>query len=263
MENLDEILKTEQTAEAPEAQAEEMHEVSPIVDPPSERLRDEKGRFAPKETGVETQAETPPATEAPPAPANQLPQDVYEPLKAIRNENKQLREQLAAIQQQLTQRPQAQQQPAADFWDDPQSFMDHRMAQLGDELFQRFEQRQQAQRLDASERAAQAKYADYPDAFAAFEQAVQTNPRLAVEMAQSADPGEYVYRTGKAALTLSSVGSLEEYEAQLRAKWEAEVKAAVPTPRPILPSTTAADGSVGARTGPAWSGPTSLNQMLG
>jgi DNA repair exonuclease SbcCD ATPase subunit len=226
-------------------------------------VRDEKGRFAKKdETGVETPpvAEAAPAEPVPPTePADRLPRDVYEPLKAIRDENKELKAQLAAIQQRL-EAPQPQPQPV-DFWDDPQSFMEQRFSVMNEQLLQQFEQRQTARRLDASEQAAKAKYADYSEAFSAFEQAVQLNPRLAQELAMAPDPGEFAYARGKTAIEIQKVGSIDELKKQIRAELEAEARAVI-QPAPTLPSTTAADGSVGARTGPTWAGPTPLTQML-
>ena len=267
--SIGDILNDEQptpendTPETPEANTEAGQPA-----PDSGPARDDKGRFAPKETGVEqpqpAPAET--ASEAPPAPQpDQLPREVYEPLKAIREENRGLKDELRQMREQfarMQQQPQPQQQPPVDFWDDPHAYMATQFNQFGQTLLQQWEQRQQAQRFDAAEKAARSKYADYDEAFSAFESAVQANPRLAAELAQATDPGEYAYRKGKAALALQSVGSLEEYEAQLRAKWEAEVKAAVPTPKPVLPSTTAADGSVGARNGDGFAGPTPITDIL-
>lgn len=266
-ENLDEILNGEPKTEVAEA-AEEIHEPSPKVDPPSDRLRDEKGRFAPKETGVETPAQpeaVPAPAEAPPAPASQLPKDVYEPFKAIRDENKELKQRLAQIERSMTQSPAPAQpqQPTADFWDDPHGYMSQQFNQFGQQLLQQWEQRQIHQRIDASEKQAKATHADYDEAYQAFEQAVQANPRLAYELAQSDNPGEFAYSKGKAALAIQSVGSLDELKAQIRSELEAEIRAAAPAIPPALPSTTAADGSVGARTGPAWSGPKPLASILG
>jgi hypothetical protein len=84
-------------------------------------------------------------------------------------------------------------------------------------------------------------------------------------MAQAPDPAEYAYSKGKTALTLESVGSIDALIANERAKWEAEARAAFTpsAPRPVLPSTTAADGSVGARTGPVWSGITPITDIIG
>jgi hypothetical protein len=264
--SIDDLLNEQPTPETdtqtqPEAQAE--------PEAPAPQPRGPDGKFAPKqqETGVEPQQEQP-APEAQPVPptepTSQLPRDVYEPLKAVREENKELKRQLDAIQRHLSQpAPQPQpQQPPVDFWDDPQSFMDARMNQLGQTLLQQWEQRETAKRLDQSEQAARSKYADYDDAFAAFEQAVQSNPRLAVELAQSSDPGEFAYSKGRAALAIQSVGSLDALKAQIRAELEAEAKAAFNPARPVLPSTTAGDTSVGARSGPAWGGPTQIDDIL-
>jgi hypothetical protein len=267
-ENLETILKTEPAEAIEEAQPEPIVDApSDKVDPPSDRLRDDKGRFTKKdETGVENQPDPAPAAPAEVPPTSQgLPKEEYTALKAVRDENKELKREMEALRRQVYAQPQPQQhQPSVDLWDDPQGFMREHFARFGEDLMQRFEQRQTAQRLDASERAAKAKYADYDEAFVAFESAVRNDPRLAVEMAQAADPGEFAYQKGKTALTLQNVGSLEAYEAQLRAKWEAEAKAMIqPTPKPILPSTTAADGSVGGRSGPEWSGPTPLKDVLG
>lgn len=246
----------------------EVEQPAPVEAQPetAERPRGPDGKFISKETGVET----PPAPEAaepvpPTEQTDRLPQDVYEPLKAVRDENKELKRRLEQMERNLRQPPPQQQpqQPPVDFWDDPHGYMSQQFNQFGQTLLQQFEQRQVAQRIDRSEADARSKYADYDEAFSAFEQAVQANPRLAYELAQADNPGEFAYSKGKTALTLNSVGSMEELEAQLRRKWEAEVKAAVPTPMPTLPSTTATDGSVGARTGPDWSGPTPLGKMLG
>lgn len=245
---------TEPTAE-PEATSE------PVAEQPTGPARDEQGRFAPKqqETGVEQPAVEPQAPVPPTAQVSQLPREEYSALRAIRDENKELKRQIDAIARQ--QQAPAPQQPPVDFWDDPQSFMDTRMNQLGETLLQQWEQRETAKRLDQSEQAARSKYADYDEVFVAFEQAVQANPRLAVELAQSANPGEYAYSKGKAAIAIQSVGSLDELKAQIRAEIEAEARTAF-QPKPVLPSTTAGDTSVGSRSGPAWGGPTPIDNIL-
>lgn len=218
------------------------------------------GKFLPKmETGVET-----PAAEAEPVPpteqADRLPQAEYVALKAIRDENKELKAAIARLEQRTA--PQAKpQQPPVDFWDDPQSFLDQRLSGLGETLLEQFEQRQTARRMDASEQAAKAKYTDYDEAFTAFEQAVQLNPRLAHELAMAPDPGEFAYARGKTALEIQRVGSIDELRKQIRSELEAEARAMI-QPRQTLPSTTAADSSVGARTGPLWTGPKPIGEIL-
>lgn len=261
--SIGEMLSGEPEAEAQAEVAEP--EVQTEAEPETvERPRGPDGKFIAKETGVETPAEpeTPAAEPVPPTEqTNQLPKEEYTALRAIRDENRELKNRLAAIERQQAQKPEPQ-QPPVDFWDDPQSFMDQRFSQMGQTLLQQWEQKQQVQRINASEDAAKAKYADYDEAYEAFAQAVQANPRLAVELAQASDPGEFAYAKGKTALEIQRVGSVDELRKQIRAELEAEARAQI-QPQPKLPSTTAADGSVGARTGPSWSGPTPLSDMLG
>jgi hypothetical protein len=250
---------------APEAVTEEIAETVEAQPETVERPRGPDGKFISKETGVETPTAEPAAEPVPPTElTDRLPRDVYEPLKAIRNENQELKAQLAAIQARLEapQAPPPQQVPT-DFWDDPQSFMEQRLSGLGEQLLQQFEQRQTARRMDASEQAAKAKYTDYDEAFSAFEQAVQLNPRLAQELAMAPDPGEFAYARGKTAIEIQKVGSIDELRKQIRSELEAEARQAIQPVRAPLPSTTAADGSVGARGGPAWGGPAPLGSMLG
>lgn len=249
----------EDAAPEPEATPE------PVAEAPAEaegQPRGPDGKFASKQTGVEEPAQQEPIAAAPPA-ADQLPREVYEPLKAVRNENRELKEAIAAMQAQMaTFQPQQQPAPPADFWDDPQAFLATQFDQFGQSMMQRFQQQQQMERIDASEAAAKGRYGDYDNAFAAFQKAAMHNPALVQQMTAASDPAEYAYTTGKRALDLEQVGSLDALIAQERAKWEQEVKAAIQPPQ-SFPATTAADGSVGARTGPAWGGPKPLNELLG
>lgn len=262
MEKLDDILNEEPaTTEAPaEEPKQEPLATEPRIEVTQPRIRDEHGRFAKQEeTGVEAAPAA--APEAPPA-SDQLPQAEFAALKDERRKRQEAERRLEAIEAQLQlQKPPAA--PPPSFWDDPDAAMAHMRQEMRTELLQALKQEQQIERMDASENAAKAKYQDYPEAFAAFQQAVQYNPRLAQELATAPDPGEYAYSKGKAALALEQYGSIDDLLAAERQKWEAEVKGAIPTLTPNLPSTTAADGSVGARTGPGWSGPQPLKEIIG
>ena len=268
---IDELLNDEPVEEVVTEQPEPEASEEPKAEAEGQP-RGPDGKFASKQTGVdeEPKAEAPEEPkQAEPPSADQLPRDVYEPLKAVRNENKELKQQLEAIQQQLArqqQQPQPQVQnnePTVDFWDDPQGFLAKQFDQFGQSMMQRFQQQQQVERIEASEAAAKAKYTDYDDAFRAFQQAAMANPALVQQMTSANDPAEFAYSKGKSALELERYGSVEELLKAERAKWEEEVKAAIPQPKPSFPSTTAADGSVAARSGPAWSGPPSINDILG
>lgn len=228
--------------------------------------RDDHGRFASnQDTGVETPQEPAEAPVEPVPPTEQtgLPPDEYKALKDERRKRQDAEARIAVLEAQFQTAQQAQQppEPEADFWDNPQGVIASQVQRAVLEALNAEKQQQQAKRIDESEASARAKYADYDDAFYAFRQAVQANPALAQQMAQASDPAEFAYTKGKTALELGRVGSIDELLKAERAKWEAEAKAAMPAP-PALPSTTAIDGSVGGRSGPAWAGAAPLDDLL-
>lgn len=246
---------------------------APVAEEPAEQAeaqpeaegqpRGPDGKFLPKaETGVETPTAEPAAEPVPPTEqADRLPPDVYAPLKAIRDENKELKAAIAELRQHMAAPQPQPSAPPVDFWDDPNAFLAQRDNNIVESVVQRIQQQQQIEKLNQSEAAAQAKYPDYEEKFAAFQQAVQLNPRLAQELARAPDPGEFAYSRGKTALEIERHGSIDALLAAERQKWEQEVKAVI-QPRQQLPSTTAADGTVGSRSGPEWAGPTAISDIL-
>lgn len=257
---LEDALRGEETQ--PEAVEEVTEAVDQVEEKSEDQPRDESGRFAAKEKGVEqqeeAQADVPAPSEPPSDTTDGLPKEVYEPLKAVRSENRELKQQIAALQQQFAQTQTTESPP--EFWDDPDGAIEARITQATEVAIQRYQQQQVLERIETSETAAKAKYADYGDAFAAFQQAASLNPGLVDQMRTAPDPGEFAYSTGKRAMDLDKVGSIDELLKSERAKWENEVKAKAPAPK--LPATTATDGSVGSRTGPDWSGPADLSSLL-
>lgn len=247
---------------APEAIAEVAQEA--ITETPEPETigqpRDEAGRFAPKdETGVITQetADTVPPTE----PQQGLPPAEYAALKDERRKRQEAEARIAALEQQFHQaRQQQPQEPEPDFWDNPKALIAAQLNQFGQELRHQLKQEQITERVDASEQVARGKYNDFDEKLSAFQQAVQLNPLLAREMANSSDPAEFAYSRGKTALEIQRVGSLDEVIKAERAKWEAEARAAIPAPS--LPHSTASERSVGARSGPAWAGSTPIDSIL-
>lgn len=276
MADLDSILNgtaSIDTQETPEAPA-------PNPEPQPETIgqpRDEGGRFAPKEpTGEPQPQDTPaPAPEAPPASD---PEHVpFAALKDERAKRQAAEDRIAKLEAQFASmqpapQPQTQTTPAPaelepiDLFDDPDRFIETRFDTFGERLMAKWEQRQATQRVNASEHAARAKYPDFEEKVGAFQQAVQLNPALAREMVAAADPAEFAYSRGKAALQVQQFGSIEGLIAAERAKWEQEAMSSLqpaPDPGPTAPMTTAADRSASQRGGPAWSGPTPLDQIIG
>lgn len=236
---------------------EEITDAPTLEQEPSEvldRPRDGQGRFAPKETG---EAE-PQGPEATPATENPIPEPEFKGYLTEKRKRQELEQQVAAMQAQLAARPTPE--APTDFFENPDAFLASKLDQFGTSLMQRFQQQQQVDRLNASEAAAKAKYADYDDAFHAFRQAVQSNPALSAQMTSSPDPADFAYRTGKRALDLERVGSFDELVKAEREKWEAEMKAAMPAR--TFPASTASDGSVAGRGGPVWAGPIADRDIL-
>lgn len=260
--SLDDILSG-----AEPAAAEPVQEAAPEPQEADGQPRGPDGKFLPKqETGVETPQEPVEAAAEPVPPTEQagLPKEEFAALKDERRKRQAMETELAELRANFAAMQVRQQQPEQppEFWDDPDAAMQARFEQFGETLLQRFEQKQQAERIDASEAQARSKYADYDDAFHAFRQAVQANPVLAQKMASSSDPAEFAYKTGKTALELERVGSIDELLKAERAKWEAEARAAITPPAPNFPSSTVTDRSLGGRTGPAWAGPASIGDIL-
>lgn len=256
--HLDDLLNGTPTEAPAEVIAETPSEPETIGQP-----RGPDGKFIPvtQETGVETPQEAPAEPVTPTEPVDEVQRGQYAALKDERRKRQEAEARIANLERQFQAAQQATQpEPEIDFWDNPQRVIATQVQRAVSEALAAEKQQQQAQRIDASEVAARVKYADYDDAFHAFRQAVQANPVLAQQMASASDPAEFAYTKGKTALDLERVGSIDELLRAERAKWEAEARAAMPTP--TLPATTAADGSVGGRSGPAWAGPGTLNDYL-
>lgn len=227
--------------------------------------RGEDGKFL--STKEETGVETPPVAQEPraePVPPTEpgLPPEEYKALKDERRKRQEAEARIAALERDFQARQQAKPpEPEVDFWDDPNAVISQRVEQAVSTALQRIEQQQLTKRIDDSEQVARQKYTDFDEKLGAFQQAVQFNPILAREMAMASDPAAFAYERGRTALEIQRAGSLDEVLKAERAKWEAEALAAMPAP-PTLPSTTATDGSVGGRSGPAWAGPPSIDDLL-
>lgn len=258
---LDEILNDDPQTETPEPIVEpksDIHEESPLLDRP----RDEMGRFAPKDAGVE-----PPTTEqpaAPPAaePATGLPPHEFAALKDERRKRQEAEARAAFLEQQLRQPPPATEAEPVDFWENPNAVISNQVNQAVNTALQEWERRQVQQRAEAAEAAARAKYPDYDDAFAKFREQLQFNPALMQDLNRAADPAEFAYQRGRAAIDMADPESYRaKIEAEVRQKLEAELLANAPRPQ-TLPPTTAGQRSVSGRGGPQWGGPPGLKDIL-
>lgn len=215
---------------------------------PEAQPRDESGKFAPK------QAEEPKAE--PPSAA--LPKDVYEPLRAVRDENKALKDQLEALRREITQQQQPKEPPAP-----PPSVWEDENAWGGALVGQAVQQATLNARLDMSEMMVRQANPDFEEYKAAFLEMAQANPALVQQALADPHPWQKAYNIAKNARQMQELGatSIDELKAQLRAQIEAEMAASKPAV-PNIPPSLSTQRSVSGRTGPAWSGPKPLNELL-
>jgi hypothetical protein len=262
---LEELLGEEPAVETPTVEAAPEPEATPEPVAAEEvddgQPRGPDGKFLSKQTGDEPQA-TAEAT-----PANPIPDDQFKGYLTEKRKRQELEQQVAELNARFEaaqrQMPQAQPEAPVDFWDNPTGTIKSEVQQAVAAALQAEKQQQTMARINESEVKAKATYADYDDAFRAFQQAATANHSLIQQMTAASDPAEFAYKKGKTALDLERVGSIDELLANAKAQWEQEARAAMPVPTAALPSTTATDGSVGGRTGPAWAGPVPLDQLLG
>jgi hypothetical protein len=246
---------TKEVPEQPEVQAETEQETA-------ERLRDEKGRFAAKETGVEPQGETVPPT------TDRLPQAEYAALKDERTKRQQLEARLQEYEnyfQQLNRQPQA---PAEvpDMFADPDAFqayvIEQAVSRARQELQPTIQQGHTMTRAEVSELLARQKYEDYDATIEVFKEAVATNPFLLTQIQQAPDPATFAYNAGKQYQQAQAYGGAVPSKDDLKAQLREEIIAELNLNRPTAPSTFAGDRSVGSRAGPAWTGPKPLGELL-
>lgn len=225
--------------------------------------RDEHGRFAPTNTGEEQQQAEPQADaqEGPP-PSEQEPSHI--PIAALKDERTKRQqaeqERQAALErlQQYEAYFQQQQQPEED--PDPIALI---AQQVQASLQPQYEMQIRKTQVEFAEQLARQKWDDYDEKAEVFKQAAANNPFLLHEFQNAANPVEYAYNAAGRILEAKSYGtapSREQMEAEMRAKIMAELGM---SNQPKAPTTLANERSIGARSGPAWSGPTPVGDIFG
>lgn len=232
--------------------------------------RDESGRFAPKDTG-----ENQPEAEVQPEPVTPPVQEVdtgHIPIAALKDERakrQQLEQQLqqyeAYYQQQLAAQQQ-QPQYAPDMYADPEGYAAYLRDSLRQELMAETQQTIQhqavVQKAEFSEIMARQKFADYDEKVEVFKQMVEENPHLLNVLQRAPDPAAYAYQAAQQHLEALRYAEPMPTREQMEAKIRAEIMAGIGVQRPTAPNTLANERSVGARSGPTWSGPTAIGDIL-
>jgi hypothetical protein len=244
--SIDEMLGDEPETQ-PEAVVEEAPEVVEEAQPETvERARGADGKFVSKE--AEAPAE---------APTDQLPREEYGVVRAIRDENKELKAQLAAIQERLSAQPQAPAAPPPSIWEDEQAWQENfGQTVAGQAAFNA--------RLDTSEMLAAQAYSDFEEVRPKILEHMASNPALQQQVLGDRHPWNKAYQIVKNHEKMQALGAVDLDD--LKSKLEAEIRAKLleeaPQRLPSAPPTISGDRSVGSRTGPAWAGPKSIEEML-
>lgn len=250
--NVPELEATEAEAEAPPA--EEATEPEP-------QPRDDSGKFAAKGVEPEPEPEQGEEPEVEPPSTDKLPKDVYEPLKAVRSENQSLKEQLDALRKEIqNQQPKEPPQPAPDMFGEPEQWQQHYGGQLVSTAVQ---QAAYQSRLQMSEMLMAEQNEDFADIKPQLVEFVGNNPTINQAVAESQHPWRTAYQAFKSQQTMQELGAtdLNTLESKLREKILAELQEQA-VPQAKVPPSLSTKRSVGSRTGPAWTGPKPLEDIL-
>ena len=221
--------------------------------------RDEHGRFAAKETGVEPEQETEP--EQVPPTSDKLPPDTFKGLKEEREKRQALEREL----QQLREQFQAQQTPPPpppSIWEDDQGALAHVQQQA---VSQAVQQATFNARLDMSEMMVRQANPDFEDMKARFLSMAEQNPALRQQALSDPHPWNKAYQLAKNAAKMEALGTfdVDELKAKMREEIMAEMQSQqAPVARPAVPPSLTGERNVGSRSGPAWAGPPSLSDLL-
>lgn len=253
--SIGEILNDDEpTAEAP-VEATQPEEAPEPTETAQAIARDERGRFAPK-----GETDAPPASQEEPG---------HIPIAALKDERSKRQALEAELQQMRDYYAQQQAQPAQtppDRWEDPDGYDQWLIAQATGQATRAAQeaatQQFETQRIQQSADQLKATKPDYTDKIGVFGQMAAANPALLEEMRRAPNPAQYAYDVATIQTELHQHGGLEGLiEARIAARNNAvqDVHSQLPS---SLPPSISADRSVGARSGPAWSGPVPLSDLL-
>lgn len=252
-ESLDNILNGTEADEAPPEAAEEA---------PATQPRDEHGRFAPK--GEKTEPEEAPS--APPAPQS----EEAIPIAALKDERRRRQEaeqRLAELEARLNQAPPQPMPSVFDSEEDFASTLEQRAVQRAIEtLTPQMQQQMRATLIEIKRQNYRDSKPDFAELETELFAEMQSNAALAQQVASAEDPVEFGYRYMKNKKEVARYGSLDldQIRAKIREELQAEAATSLQSQLPrSAPPTLSGERNVGSRTGPEWSGPASLADILG
>lgn len=192
--------------------------------------RDETGKFAPKETGVEPQE-----TADPVPPTDKLPKEDYKAIREEREKRQAAESRAAALEAQLQsyQQPKEPAAPPPSVWEDEQAYGGHIVSTA-------VQQATFNAKLDMSEMMTRQANADFEDMKAKFLGMAAQNPSLQQQALDDPHPWNKAYNIAKNAAKMEALGAVDvsELEAKIRAELEAKY-AAQPQAQVTLPTSLA------------------------
>lgn len=246
--SLDDILNGE-----PAAPVEQPLEAAPEEAAP-ERPRDEHGRFAPK--GDEPAPATAQPAEPGASPAPSEPPLEHPALIGERRRRQEAERQLEEYRQQAMRQPPA---PPPSVWDDEEGFRQ----QFGSQVTgQAVDQAVKLSQINTSEMLMRQAHPDFQEMFDLFNGLAAENPTIVQQALSDPHPWNKAYQIARTHKTMQELGAtdIDALKAKLREELQAEaVQAVAPA---SLPPTLSAERNAGPRSGPAWSGPAPLGDIL-
>jgi hypothetical protein len=203
--------------------------------------------------------------------AKRYTEQVAEFQKKLEDQNAQWEQRFSQIMTAVVpSRPAPNPEPAPDIWDDPNAFVRTQAMEMVSPL--------QQQMLAMAREVAEVRFR--PEVVKAAEEAFnraaatgQIDPDIHRRINSSPNPFAAAVQWHQHTTTMSEIGSdPAAYKAKLAEEIRAQVMAElqqgnttqpVNTPAPVMPGNFATGRNVGARSGPAWSGPSKLEDILG
>lgn len=199
------------------------------------------------------------ANAAPPAAAQETKTVPLDALEAERKQRKDWKEKALRLEGELAayQRGAQAQQPQQQY--EPQDV----------DPVQQVEMRAFHRHLNMSETIARQNHPDLDEKFAVFQKAAQADPTLVQRVFNDPHPWGAMYREAQKIQMLQEIGdNPTSYREKLKAEIMAELgqtQAAAPAAAPAaqIPQSLATARSAASRSAPAWTGPSSLDSILG
>lgn len=218
----------------------------------------------PAEEPVDQPVVEPEVTEAPETPEEPQPEvetkaeakveeksERMVPLEALIEE----RTRRKMLEERVQQQPAKEPEPAPDVFDDPKGYQDYVDRQVS--------QRLENERLNMSEEMARLHYGD-DVVESAIEAAKSMSPAAVTAIRQARNPYRELIKTYQAEQARAEIGDPKKWKAEIKAQIRAELESELAVKQVRKAPSLAADPNIGARTtGPAWSGPSPLTDLIG